>query len=73
MNIKLKSNEFWGLRAGYYDPRMSQKTGFPNGFRIDISKWGQGKENNRAASKKARRNKNYANPKLNSKNYSQNK
>lgn len=69
MEIKLRTNEFWGDRAGYYDPRINKNTGLINGFRIDLSKWNQGRENTRAVGKRSRKNKNYENPKLRRKNY----
>lgn len=72
MSIKLKSNEFWGERSGYYDSTKN-RFGLPNGFRIDISKWGNGKENGRPVGKKARGKKEYSNEKIRRKVYTQNK
>lgn len=67
--IKLTSNEFWGLRSGYYDPRIHKNTGLPNGFRIDLTKWGAGRENSRPVGRKARKRNSYENAKLKNKNY----
>lgn len=70
MEIKLRSNEFWGERAGYFDPTKNRNTGLENGYRIDLTKWGQGRENKEPCGKKARKTKDYRNLKLKYKNYS---
>lgn len=61
--VTLKSNEYWGARSG----SISAKEG-----RIfKIKNWGGGTNNSRTPGVRSRRERNYANPKLQRKRYSE--